>query len=78
MIETAHPRPDWPADSVVWQAAGIIMNRFDLDTEQALDVLRRMSQRCARPMWQVAEQVIRHNDPVRAFQLIEQDELSPD
>ncbi|OBI57393.1 ANTAR domain-containing protein [Mycobacterium sp. E796] len=78
MIATAHPRPVWPADSVVWQATGIIMNRFDLGTEQALDVLRRMSQRCKRPMWRVAEEVIRHNDPVRAFQRLEEDGLNPD
>ncbi|ORW94282.1 hypothetical protein AWB92_10965 [Mycobacterium sp. IEC1808] len=76
-METAHPRPDWPADSGVWQATGIIMNRFDLDSEHALDVLRRMSQRCMRPMWRVAEEVIRHNDPVRAFQRLEEDGLGP-
>jgi AmiR/NasT family two-component response regulator len=43
MIDSTKANQLWPED-LVERAAGIIMNRFDLDAAQALQVLRKMSQ----------------------------------
>jgi hypothetical protein len=55
----------WPGEPVE-QAADIIMNRFDLDEAQALEVLRRMSQNSGTQMCVVAEQLISHTVPDKA------------
>lgn len=49
-----------PGD-LIEQALDVIMNRFDLDAEQALKVLRRMSRETRTQMCVVAEQLINDN-----------------
>ena len=86
--DLAYPSPDREgrmtdsADSsqlgpgeLIGQARGIIMNRFDLDAAQALQLLRRMSRETRTQMCVVAEQIINHNDPVQAFRRLEGDAL---
>ena len=53
----------WPED-VIEQAREIMMNRFDLDAAQALEVLRRMSRNSKTPIRAVAQQEIDHEVPV--------------
>jgi ANTAR domain len=48
------------------QATAIIMDRFGLDTGQALELLRKMSQNTLTQMCVVAEQVINQHVPVEA------------
>ena len=60
----------WPQD-LIERALGILMNRFDLDAVQALDVLRRMSRNTRTPMCVVAEHVISHDVPVEAVRNFE-------
>lgn len=54
-----------PGD-LIEQALDIIMNRFDLDAEQALKVLRSMSRETRTQMCVVAERLIDDNDPSEA------------
>jgi hypothetical protein len=51
---------------LIEQATGIIMDRFDLDAEQALELLRRMSRNTKTQMCVIAEQLIHHEVPVEA------------
>ncbi len=51
-----------PSD-LIEHALDIIMNRFDLDAEQALKVLRSMSRETRTQMCVVAEQLIDDIDP---------------
>jgi hypothetical protein len=74
MIDSADSSQLSPED-LIEQAAGIIMNRFDLDAAQALEVLRRMSQNTRTQMCVVAEQVVNHNVPVEAVRGLEEDVL---
>ena len=60
----------WPQD-LIEQATGTIMDRFDLDAVQALEVLRRMSRNTTTPMCVVAEQIINHDVPVQAVRNLE-------
>ena len=62
-------------EDLIEQATCIIMNRFDLDAAQALEVLRRMSQNTRTQMCVIAEQVINHNVPVKAMRGFEEDVL---
>jgi AmiR/NasT family two-component response regulator len=64
----------WP-DEFIERATDILMNRFDLDAAQALEVLRRMSQNTRTQMCVIAEQVIDHNVPVEAVRGLEEDVL---
>jgi AmiR/NasT family two-component response regulator len=54
-----------PGD-LIQQALDVIMNRFDLDAEQALKVLRSLSRETRTQMCVVAEQLINDNDAVEA------------
>jgi hypothetical protein len=60
---------------LIGQATNIIMNRFDLDAAQALQVLRRMSQVTGTHLRVVAESVINYHDPVQALRRLEEDAL---
>jgi hypothetical protein len=60
---------------LIGQATNIIMNRFDLDAAQALQVLRRMSQVTGTHLRVVAESVIHYHDPVQALRRLEEDAL---
>jgi hypothetical protein len=51
------------AEEVIEQAVGIIMNRFDLDAERALELLRSLSQHTRSQMCMVAQQIISHHVP---------------
>jgi AmiR/NasT family two-component response regulator len=66
MTEATHTNQLWPSnfveEAVVWQAVGILMQRFDLDGEQALEVLRKRSTSTRTRMCVIAEQVIDHSD----------------
>ena len=53
------------------QATGILMDRFDLDAVQALELLRRMSRNTKTQMCVIAEQLINHNVPVEAVRNFE-------
>jgi AmiR/NasT family two-component response regulator len=53
-----------PAE-LIEQALDVIMNRFDLDAEHAMKVLRSMSRETRTQMCVVAEQLVEDNDPVR-------------
>lgn len=55
-----------PGD-LIEHALNIIMNRFDLDTEQALKVLRSLSRETRTQMCVVAEQLIDDIDPGEAL-----------
>jgi AmiR/NasT family two-component response regulator len=55
-----------PSD-LIEQALDIIMNRFDLDAEQALKVLRNISRETRTQMCVVAEQLINDDDPLGAL-----------
>jgi AmiR/NasT family two-component response regulator len=72
MTDSANSSQLWP-EELIEQATGIIMNRFDLDAAQALNVLRRMSQNTRTQMCVVAEQIINHNVPVEALRGLEED-----
>ena len=48
---------------LIEKAIDIITNRFDLDAEQALKVLRNMSRETRTQMCVVAERLINDNDP---------------
>jgi hypothetical protein len=74
MTDSANSSPPSPKD-LIEQARGIIMNRFDLDADQALKVLRRMSQATKARMCAVAEQVVNYNDPTAALRRLEEDAL---
>ena len=74
MNDSANSSPPSPKD-LIEQARGIIMNRFDLDADQALKVLRRMSQATKARMCAVAEQVVNYNDPTAALRRLEEDAL---
>lgn len=55
-----------PAE-LIEQALDVIMNRFDLDAEQAMKVLRTISRETCTQMCVVAEQLVKDNgtvDPV--------------
>ena len=56
---------------LIEQATGIIMDRFDLDPVQALELLRRMSRNTNTQMCVVAEQLISHDVPVEAVRNFE-------
>jgi AmiR/NasT family two-component response regulator len=71
MTDNANSNPLWP-DDLIEQATGIIMNRFNLDSAHALEVLRRMSQNTRTQMCVVAEQVINHNVPLEAVRGLEE------
>ena len=60
----------WARD-VIEQAQRIIMNRFGLDAAQALEVLRKMSQKTRTQMCVVAEQLINNDVPLEALRGIE-------
>jgi ANTAR domain-containing protein len=62
-------------EDLIGQAIAIIMNRFQLDAAQALEVLRRMSRNTRTQMCVIAEQVIEHNVPVEAVRGLEEDVL---
>ena len=62
-------------EDLIEQATGIIMNRFDLEAAQALEVLRRMSQNTRTQMCVIAGQVINHDVPVAAVRGLEEDVL---
>ena len=74
MTDSANSRQLSPND-LIEQAKGIIMNRFDLDAAEGLEVLRRMSQDTRMQICVVAEQVISYNDPVQALRRIEADAI---
>jgi hypothetical protein len=68
MSDMAKPSQlSWPA-YVIEQATGIIMQRFELDAEQALKLLRKMSQSSRTQMCIVAQQIIQHNAPEESAQ----------
>ncbi|TSD64413.1 GAF and ANTAR domain-containing protein [Aeromicrobium piscarium] len=48
------------ARKLIGQAQGILMERFDLDSDRAFDVLRRYSQDGNRKLRDVAEAIVRH------------------
>jgi glutamine amidotransferase-like uncharacterized protein len=54
------------------QATAIIMDRFGLNTAQALELLRKMSQNTRTQISVVAEQVINHHVPVEAIRGLEE------
>jgi hypothetical protein len=54
------------------QATAILMDRFDLDTRQAQELLRKMSQNTLTPMCVVAEQLINQHVPVEATRGLEE------
>ena len=60
----------WPGE-LIEQATSIIMNRFNLDAERALEMLRIMSQNTRTQMCLVAEQIINHQVPVEAMRHLE-------
>ena len=74
MTDSANSSQLSPKD-LIEHALGIIMNRFDLDADQALKVLRRMSQATKARMCAVAEQVVNYNDPTAALRRLEEDAL---
>lgn len=51
---------------LIEQAIDIITNRFDLDAEQALKVLRNMSRETRTQMCVIAERLINDHDPAEA------------
>lgn len=56
---------------LIEQATGIIMDRFDLDAAQALELLRMMSRNTRTQMCVVAEQLINHDVTVEAVRNLE-------
>ena len=68
MTDISNARQLSPGD-LIEQALDIIMNRFDLDAEQALNVLRSTSRETRTQMCVIAEQLIDDNDPVEASRL---------
>ncbi len=64
MTESAQSRQLWPDDfmheAVIWQATGIVMSRFDLDVQRALEVLRKIATSSGTELSAIAEQVINH------------------
>ena len=64
---TDNSNSDLPSpQDLIDQATGIIMDRFDLDAVQALELLRRMSRKTKTQMCVVAEHLINHEVPVEA------------
>jgi hypothetical protein len=70
MTDSSNSSHLWP-EVLFEQATGILMNRFDLDAEHALQVLRKMSQNTRTQMCVVAEQLINDNVPLEALRGIE-------
>jgi AmiR/NasT family two-component response regulator len=66
IVDSTNASQLWPQD-LIEQATDIIMNRFDVDAAQALQVLRKMSQNTRTQMCVVAGQIIDHNVPVEAM-----------
>ncbi|WP_197694646.1 ANTAR domain-containing protein [Mycobacterium sp. 852002-51971_SCH5477799-a] len=60
MTDDSNTSQPSPAD-LIEQALDVIMNRFDLDAERALKVLRSMSRETRTQMCVVAEQLINDN-----------------
>jgi ANTAR domain len=56
---------------IVNQATAILMDRFGLDTGQAVELLRKMAQNTRTYMCVVAEQVINPHVPVEAIRGLE-------
>ncbi len=77
MTEAAHPRQLWPTDfteeAMVWQATGILMSRFDLDAERALELVRKISKSTSGRMCVIAEQIINHEVRVEIMRNLEHD-----
>lgn len=72
MTDSTNSSQFWPGD-LIEQATGIIMNRFDLDAAQALEMLRKMSQNTRTQMCVVADQIINHNVSVEAVRGLERE-----
>jgi ANTAR domain-containing protein len=72
MTDTAYSSQLWPKD-LIEQGLAIIMDRFNLDAAQALEVLRGMSKNTRTQMCVVAEQIINHNVPVEDLLGLEDD-----
>jgi AmiR/NasT family two-component response regulator len=70
MTNSTNSHPLSPGD-LIEQATGIIMDRFNIDTVRASDVLRKMSQNTSTQMCVIAEQVINHDVPVEAVRGLE-------
>ena len=70
MTDSANFGQLWP-EELIEQATEIIMNRFDLDSVQALEMLRRMSQHARAEMCVVAEAIINHHLPVKAERILD-------
>jgi ANTAR domain len=62
-------------EDIIEQATSIIMDRFDLNAAQALEVLRRMALNTRTQMCVIAEQIIDNNVPVEAVRGLEEDVL---
>jgi hypothetical protein len=71
IVDSTNASQLWPGD-LIEQATDIIMDRFDLDAAQALQVLRKMSQNTKTQMCVVAEQIINYNVPVEAMRGLEE------
>jgi hypothetical protein len=70
IVDSTNASQLWPGD-LIEQATDIIMDRFDLDAAQALQVLRQMSRNTRTQMCVVAEQIINDNVPLEALRGIE-------
>jgi hypothetical protein len=71
MTNNIDSSPPWPGN-LITEATAIIMDRFDLDAVQALELLRKMSHNTGTQICVVAEQVINHHVPVEAIRGIEE------
>jgi AmiR/NasT family two-component response regulator len=62
MTDAASSSALWPAyfteEAIIWQATGVLMNRFDLDAEQGLELLRTMSESTGTRMRVIAERIV--------------------